>query len=91
MQGYVLDWCAIEIRTDGKENVVATAYVDSPIQLGFMEKTHHVVRYDFDCAGHFSMDLSPPMSLSLTSSASVPQLIGEVVCMRAIQLLRERR
>jgi hypothetical protein len=90
VQGYVLDWCAIESRTDGKGNGVATAYVDSPIQRGFMEKTHRVVRYDFDCAGHFSVDLSPPMPLSVAGTVSAAYLIGNAVCVRASQLLSER-
>jgi hypothetical protein len=92
VQGFVLDWCAIEIHTDRKGNVAATADVDSPVQRGFMEKAHRVVRYDFDCAGHFAIDLSPPMPLTGIFGAppSAPELIGNAVCIRARQLLYER-
>jgi hypothetical protein len=90
VQGYVLDWCAIKIRKDGKGGEAATAYVDAPVQRGFMETTHRIIRYDFDCAGNFSMDLSPPIPLIATGAISVPYLIGNAVCARARELLGGR-
>lgn len=90
VQGYVMDWCAIELHVDGRGNAAVTAFVDSPVKHGFMQTAHRTVRYDFDCAGHFSVDLSPPLPISAMGSISVEYLIGDAVCIRASQLLSER-
>jgi hypothetical protein len=37
VQGYVMDWCAIELHLDGRGHAAVTAYIDSPVQRGFME------------------------------------------------------
>jgi hypothetical protein len=91
VQGYVMDWCAIELRTNGRGNIAATAYVDSSIRRGFTENVRLTVRYDFDCAGNFSINLSPPLPITAAGPVSTPYLIGNAVCIRAGQLLSQRR
>ena len=72
VQGYVMAWCAIELRTNVRGNVAATAYVDATVQRGFTENRRLTVRYDFDCVGNFSINLSPPLPITAAGPVSTP-------------------
>ena len=53
-------------------NVAATAYVDATVQRGFTENMRLTVRYDFDCVGNFSINLSPPLPITAAGPVSTP-------------------